>query len=74
MTYYLFHFHVQDKILLWKCKSEEFSSAKQIFKMKPAFKYIRKIPATKGQENKFFLRKYQSLKKHKIYIQDETLL
>ena len=30
-------FFVHDKVLQWKCQSEEISSAKYIFKRKPAF-------------------------------------
>ena len=40
---YMLHFLAQDKILLWKCQSSEISSVNQIFKMKPAFYYIRKF-------------------------------
>ena len=40
---YMLHFLAQDKILLWKCQSSEIASVNQIFKMKPAFYYIRKF-------------------------------
>ena len=40
---YMLHFLAQDKILPWKCQSSEISSVNQIFKMKPAFYYIRKF-------------------------------
>ena len=43
MSYYAFYFHVQDKILLWKCQSEEFSSAKWIFKFDLYFNTLVKI-------------------------------
>ena len=43
---YILHFYVHDKILLWKCQSEEISSVKQIFK----------------NETRIYLEKYLSQK------------
>ena len=62
---YMLNFHVQDRILPWKCHLEELSSVKYIFH------HGTRILA---HWKKSLYRKYQSLMRLKSYIQDETLL